>query len=239
MSDLLARLKGVFVAPAEAGAAARARATPPEVALPATKPVPPPVQVVLLAPAAALPAASGALALALAGAVGARAALACSWVGGPNRVTVPATRSARRLAMRLTGRGFGAAATGRLARLDLPDAPEEGAAAAARATAADLAAGAPSVVALAGPRCSEVDVLLDAADLVVIAVPAEAPEALVRAGVRSLGSRAAPVVVWALGAGPIERALSTAGVAAGPSVRRALELALPAVGVAATGAVTA
>lgn len=232
MTDVLARLKEVFVEPA-APVAASAGTVRREVAPPL--PTPSSVQAALLAPTAALPAASGALALALAGAVGAGAALACTWAGGPCRITVPATRSARRLAARLTGRDLAATATGRLVRLDLPDDPGEAAATAARATPAALAAGAPSVVALGGPRSPAVDVLLDAADLVVVAVPAEAPEALVRAGVRSLDTGPAPVVVWSLEAGTVERALSTAGVAAGPSVRRALEPALPAVVSAVTG----
>src|SRR5438552_460079 len=139
MQELLARVRALFLVPAAPAAPAAARYAPaPAVAL-------------LCQPRHAL-ATGAALALAMARDAGAGRALVCVWRAGPGEAPAwraPAARPARRLVASLAAHGLAADATGRLARLTLPDDPDAAAAAAARASAV---AAAPSVLALGGPR---------------------------------------------------------------------------------------
>ena len=203
VTELLARVRALFVAPASTPAAARpaAAAAVPSVAL-------------LCRPADAL-ATGGALALALARDARARRALVAS--GGPGRrrrtrCARPPCAEARRLVHALAAHGLEAEASGRLARTVLPDEPEAALAAGARAAAV---AAAPTVLALAGPRDAVLDRLIAAQDLVVVA---QAPGADAASSPRSR-SRASPRSACpALACTPVGRRavamLAAAGVAA-------------------------
>ena len=96
----------------------------------------------------------------------------------------PAMPAARRLGATLGARGHDARAAGRLAVVRLPDAPEDAAVQARRATAA--AGGAPTVLALGGARVAAFDALLADQDLVVVATPSGTDPALARLALAGL-----------------------------------------------------
>jgi hypothetical protein len=179
----------------------------------------PPVVVVLgeTGPAAAL-ACGAALALS-----GGTAGTACLWPGGAAPAwRAPATGAARRAARRLASRGCETVATGRLARVTLPEAPVDAAATVQRAVAA--AEGAVAIC-LAGPRTPELDVLFTLADAILLARrPGDAPAltALAEAGLERLG---VPVTTWEASVGPSARLLATCGLAVPAPARAALDRA--------------
>ena len=203
MTELLARVRDLFVAPAPArSGVAAARAAPPV-----------PSVALLCRPADAL-ATAGALALALARDAGARRALVGTWRAGPeaaNALRAPAVPEARRLVSALAAHGVEAEASGRLARAVLPDEPEAALAAGARAAAV---ATAPTVLALTGPRDPVLDRLLAAQDLVVVAQPFGADDRLAALALESVSALGVPAVACPPPVGTRGRALAAAGVTA-------------------------
>jgi len=215
VTELLARVRDLFVAPASTAAAARSAPPPvPSVAL-------------LCRPADAL-ATGAALALALARDTRARRALVATWRAGPdaaNAVRAPAVPEARRLVQALSAHGLEAEASGRLARTVLPEEPEAALAAGARAAAV---AAAPTVLGLAGPRDEVLDRLIAAQDLVVVARAAGGDEQLAALAVESVAALGVPAVACApLGRGR-GRMLATAGLAAPRAAAAALAPAVEA-----------
>jgi hypothetical protein len=183
-----------------------------------------PASVALLAPAGDAPALAAGLALALARRERAATAVACVWSAAPARALwhAPALPAATRLARALAARGHAARGSGRLVLVRLAAGCEEAAAEALRVTAA--AGAAPTVLALAGPRVAAFDALLDAQDLVVVAVAPGAAPALARLAVAGL-QRAVACEVPPAHPG---RSLAAAGVALLPSARRALAVPVEA-----------
>lgn len=217
MTELLARVRDLFVAPAQArrGAAA-ARVAPPV-----------PSVALLCRPADAL-ATGGALALALARDASLRRALVGTWRAGPeaaNALRAPAVPEARRLVQALAAHGVEAEASGRLARTVLPDEPEAALATGARAAAV---ATAPTVLALAGPRDAVLDRLIAAQDLVVVAQPSGADGRLAALALESVGALGVPAVACAPPVGARGRTLAAAGVAASRAAAAALAPAVEA-----------
>jgi hypothetical protein len=217
VTELLARVRDRFIAPAQArSGVAAARAAPPV-----------PSVALLCRPADAL-ATGGALALALARDAGARRALVGTWRAGPdatNALRAPAVPEARRLVQALAAHGVEAEASGRLARAVLPDEPEAALAAGARAAAV---ATAPTVLALAGPRDAVLDRLLAAQDLVVVAQPSGADGRLAALALESVGTLGVPAVACAPVVGARGRMLAAAGVAAPRAAAAALAPAVEA-----------
>lgn len=148
----------------------------------------------------------------------------CIWSPEPARSgwRAPARPAAARVAAALTARGHPATAAGRLAVVRLSAASEEAASQALRVCAA--AGGAPSVLALAGPRVAAFDELLAMQDLVVVAVSPAANAALAQLATAGL-ERALTCPL--LPADPA-RALAAAGLALLPSTRRALAVPVAA-----------
>ena len=226
------RIAELFVAPADgappvrepgpvverARARERSRQRPRTEAAPATARSAAAVAVAVLAPPADAAALGAALALALARDRRAPAAVVCLWSAAQARPAgrAPARPAAARLAASLAGRGHRARAAGRLVLVRLAGADEDAASEALRVGAA--AGGAPTVLALAGPRAAAFDVALAAQDLVVVAVPPEADPALAQLAVIGL-ERA---VVCPLPPADPARALAAAGLALLPAARRAL-----------------
>ena len=99
------------------------------------------------------------------------------------------TPAASRLAARLQARGLVAVARGRLAWLALG--PDELALAARAVAAVDV----PAVIAIAGPRTTATDDLLDELDLIVLVVAVDAEPGLEALALAGLQDCAAPVVV--------------------------------------------
>jgi hypothetical protein len=126
----------------------------------------------------------------------------------------------------LAAHGLEAEASGRLARLALPD---DTAAAAAMAARAAAVAAAPTVVALAGPRSAVLDRLLAAQDLVVVATGTVGGAALAELARDSVAELGVPAVACELSAGPRARAIAAAGLAAPGVLRSALAPAVEAV----------
>jgi hypothetical protein len=124
--------------------------------------------------------------------------------------------AAARLAATLRARGHAATAAGRLVVVRLSTSCEEAASQALRVGAA--AGGAPTVLALAGPRAAAFDALLAMQDLVVVAVAPAADAALARLATVGL-ERALTCPVPPADPG---RALAAAGLALLPATRRAL-----------------
>ena len=215
MSELLARVCALFVSPAPRGAARPARAAPvPSVAL-------------LCRPEDALPT-GGALALALAREARTRRALVGVWRAGPRAaepVRAPALAEARRLVHALAAHSLEAEASGRLARLLLPDEPEPALAAGARAAAV---AAAPTVLALAGPRDPVLDRLIAAQDLAVVAQRSDGNADMVRLALESLADLGVPVVACEPPAGACARTLAAAGVCASRAIAGRLAPAVEA-----------
>jgi hypothetical protein len=216
MQDLLARVRALFVVPAVPAARPGVRFAPARaVAL-------------LCQPRHAL-AGGAALALALARDAEAGRALVCVWRAAERDVPglrVPATRPARRLVTSLAAHGLEAEATGRLARLLLPDEPGAAAAGAARATAV---AAAPTVLALAGPRSAVLDRVLAAQDLVVVSTSAVGGAALADLARESIAELGVPAVACKLPASARSRAIAAAGLAAPGVLRNAFAPAVEAV----------
>jgi hypothetical protein len=216
VSELLARLWALFVAPAPGvGTARAARAAPvPSVAL-------------LCRPEDALPT-GGALALSLAREAGARRALVGVWRAGAvaaDALRAPALPETRRLVHALAAHGLEAEASGRLARLVLPDEPEAALAAGARAAAV---AAAPTVLALAGARDRMLDRLIAAQDLAVIAQRRDLDLAVASLAVESVAGLGVPAVACEPAAGARSRALAAAGVCASRAVAARLAPAVEA-----------
>ncbi len=213
MSLLLRRVCEHFVAPPDAAAAARAPAAAARA----------PAGVAVLCGGADAPALGAALALALRRDRGAPCVVVCIWTG-PSAAALgwqaPAPPAARRLAANLAVRGHDARASGRLAIVRLPADAEEATAEGLRAMSA--AGGAPTVLALGGPRSPAFDALLAVQDLVVVAVRDGADPALTRLAVAGLGEQDLRACACEVPAAPPGRALAAAGIALLPSVRRAL-----------------
>jgi hypothetical protein len=198
VSRLLGRVGAFFFEAAESPA----RAPTPPPPEPSTAPV---EAAVLGAPAAVVP-----VAAACAGELRARAraaaALICIWRPGETPATAldpeseePAARSpagattpgARRLAARLAAHGFNATACGRLAWLALD--PRAGEAAAEFRRCRSIA-GAPVVLAVAGPRPEHFEPLLAELDLAVAVLPADIDPALHELALARLPSRSHAIV---------------------------------------------
>jgi hypothetical protein len=215
MTELLARVRDLFVAPASTAAAARSAPPPvPSVAL-------------LCRPADAL-ATGAALALALARDARARRALVATWRAGPeaaNAVRAPAVPEARRLVHALAAHGLEAEASGWLARTVLPEEPEAALAAGARAAAV---AAAPTVLGLAGPRDEVLDRLIAAQDLVVVAQAPGADGQLAALAVESVAALGVPAVACAPVGHGRGRMLAAAGLAAPRTAVAALAPAVQA-----------
>ena len=185
MSGLLERAAALFVAPAgDRPARLRATAAPPPQA---------PSAVVLGSPGDAIPVAR-LLSTELRLRAGASCVLLAEWRGGelPLEPAGVASASVRKLAVRLSSRGIETSARGRTVHLPLPSEPVIAAATLHRAM---VAAGVPTVCALAGPRPAALDPLLDEQDLVVVAPPAESTDALAELALAGLATVRAPVVV--------------------------------------------
>jgi hypothetical protein len=221
MTDLLAKLASVFVEPAATVSPPRRRHA--AVAAPA------PCVGVIATPRHAL-AVGSAVALVVARSVRARRALVCAWPPGPwaqPALQAPAGTAARRLRRSLAARGIDATASGSLARIILPEPPEQAAATAERALAA---AGAPAVLVLAGPRPELLDELLLAQEAIVVAADPDADRSVVDLAVATLNERHPAVSACRLPLGSIARTLATAGLAAPLGATRPLAPALEAVG---------
>lgn len=135
-------------------------------------------------------------------------ALACWHVAGAERArAVAALPAARRLAASLVARDLAAVASGRLVRIQLPDAERDALGALGRAEAA--CGSIPCVLALGGARGAGWDPVLAACDLVLVhgddpELTALAVARLADAGVRAVAAPAAP--------SPPVRALAAAGL---------------------------
>jgi hypothetical protein len=139
--------------------------------------------------------------------------------GGPAPAPAPAAGRARRLAARLTAGGVPAAPAGRCAWITVDDAG----APADILTAVRLAAPAPAVLAVAGPRGSDAEDLLAACGLVLVAGTEADPATALAAD--SLERDGIPAAVVGVPGGP-EAAALRAGLRPGRSRRRALAEAL-------------
>jgi len=210
MTDLLTRMRGLFVAPAPARAVGRGAE-----ALQATVP---PAAGLLCRPADAI-ALGSAIALALQ--PRSRAGLVAVWRPGHEpraaALRAPATGPARRLAASLAARGVDATASGRLARAELPARPSEAAAAAERGLAA---AQAPAVLVVAGPRCAALDDVLATLDLLLVAAaPGDEDGALARLAAAGCARLGPPAALAPGPSSPLLRSLATAGLLAPPGLR--------------------
>lgn len=184
----------------------------------------PPPAVAVLAPPAHAPALGAALGLALARVHRSPLAVLCLWSPQPARAgwRAPAMPAATRVAAALTLRGHDATAAGRLAVVRLGTSCEEAASQALRVSA--VAASAPTVVALAGPRAAAFDELLAMQDLVVVALATESDPALAHLATAGL-ARALTCPVPPADPG---RRLAAAGLALLPSTRRVIAAPLAA-----------
>lgn len=215
MNELLARVRDFYVTPDTSVSQPRVRVA-----------APPPCAAVLGQPRpAAVLAAAAAVELARAG--GWPCALVGFWRTEEGRDwRLPPRRPARRLAARLSAQGLEPEASGRLARIWLPD---DAVLAVADAERAIAAARVPTAIALAGPREPELDALLRVQDVVVLARPPQADPALDELARDSLAGLSPATVVCAVSAGPAARALALAGAAVPSVLRGALRPALEAV----------
>jgi hypothetical protein len=164
-----------------------------------------------------------ALGLALASRRRAPVVAVCVWTGDMTAAAgwrAPALPAACRLARALAARGHDARAAGRLAVVRLPAESCKAALQARRAAAA--AGGAPTVLALGGPRVAAFDALLAEQDLVVVAMPRDTDPALARLAVAGLSSQAARACACEVPPAQLARSVAAAGLALLPSARRAL-----------------
>jgi hypothetical protein len=215
MTDLLGRLAAVFVEPATAPR--------PSHRVAATAPAP--SVGVIAAPRRAL-ALGATVALALARSHRDRRALLCAWPPGEwaePALQAPPWAGARQLRRSLSARGIEAAGSGPLVRVLLPEPPEQAAALAHRAM---VAASAPAVLVLAGPRPESLDELLLRQDAIVVAAEPDADGALVDLAVATLADRHPAVSPCTLALGPVARAMACAGLAAPLGAGRVLAPAL-------------
>ena len=198
MSGLLGRAAAIFFEAAESPA--RAPAAPPPVAGAAA------LEAAVVGPAAAVVPVAAACAGELRARARAAAVLICIW--RPAGVAAPAiapdaeepaarspagatTPGAKRLAARLAAHDLAATACGRLAWLALDAVP---AAAASQFHRCRSIAGAPIVLAVAGPRPQELEPLLAALDLCVAVLPAEIDPALRELALARLPARSHAIV---------------------------------------------
>jgi len=220
-----------FVAPADHAGAGASRndfvppGEDPDRACAGPGPRPPPGVAVLCGPADAA-ALAAALGLLLARRHRARAVAVCVWTEGRHARSVwraPVLPAARRLASALAARGHGVASAGRLVTVSLPAACEDAAIEARRAVAAAAStSGAPTVLALGGPRGAAFDALLAEQDLVVVATRSGAAPSLARLAVEGLAAEAVCACACEVPGAARARALAEAGVVLLPSARRAL-----------------
>jgi len=200
MSGRLERAASFFLAPAEAPGR------------PAAAPVPPAVRAVVLgAPRDVAPlAAAVALALQTPG-------LVALWHAQGAAAPGLSTRSAARLAARLSARDLPAVARGRLAWLVLPDDPEEAAVAVRRASPV---VDGPLVTALAGARPPALEELVGEHDLAVVAADPDTP--LARTALAGLTARG----VEAMACPPLRRGLSRRAARDGLTAPRLRQLGI-------------
>jgi hypothetical protein len=196
MTGVLERAADFFLAPAERSGESL---EPPPVA----------ARAVVLGSPSDVPPLAAALALSLRSAAGAQVAVVASWGGARELRPTAATRSAARLASRLTAHALPSTPRGRLVWLELPADPQPAADAVRRASA--LVDG-PLVTALAGPRPTELDALVAEHDLAVVAAPPDS--ALARAAVAWLGDKRIAASACAPLRRGVARALALAGLAA-------------------------
>jgi len=217
VSELAARLRDLFVAPA--GTAPAGPAVAPRV----------PPSVAVLGRPADVSAAAPVLALALARQRGDAGALVCIW-GAPDSASgprLPARAAVRRLADRLAAEGLAARATGPLALVTLPADPAAAAAAAVRAAAASPL---PVVIALCGARTGALDRLLAEQDAIaVIAPPRGEGETLARLACSGLAGLPVPALTCRLRINRLSRALACAGLAMPAAARESVAPVLEAV----------
>ena len=216
MHDLLGRVRSVFIVPAPAAAPAAARLAPAP-------------SVGLLCPAADALADGSALVLALAREAGARRGLLSLWRADVDAIAAwraPGFAHSRRLVAALAAHGLPGEASGRLVRLTLPDDPGLATADASRAAA--LAA-APSVGALAGPRSRDLDRLLSAQDLVVVATRPDADAGLALLAAQSVAELGVATIACELAPRRRARMLAAAGLTADAELRSVFAPALEVV----------
>jgi hypothetical protein len=167
-----------------------------------------------------------ALGLLLAGRHRSAAVAVCVWTGdgcAPRIIwRAPALPAARRLARGLAVRGHEAAGVGRLAVVSLPAVCASAVAEARRIGSVAASGGAPTVLAIGGPRVATFDALLAEQDLVVVATRGSAAPALARLAVEDLVAAAVCARACEVPASAPGRALAEAGLMLAPSVRRAL-----------------
>ncbi|MDX6640613.1 MAG: hypothetical protein QOF12_1624 [Solirubrobacteraceae bacterium] len=234
MTTLLDRLAHVFVAPAEAPAAAPApepgvRWLPPAPAA-ALVPEVSEVALPLVCPAPSIAVVCGGLrdgrfagaaaALALLRLVKAPCALVAEWTGadaGP-MVERPSVPAARRLVATLREQGHTARSAGRLAFLGLPS-DEDRAVAAVRAAAPSAVA---SVLVVAGPRGAAIEGQIADLDMILIASGSDADAELTALAIGELGRVGPPVTSVELPRAPAAAALACAGVRLAAPLRAAL-----------------
>ncbi len=233
MSDLVARLRSVFLAPS--ASAARPRASQRSLArrlggssvrpraseraasrrlLASAAPL------AVVGPAgSAAPVAAG-LALALARDAGAACALVAG-LGVPPASRAPGRRAANRAAAALAARELPATASGRLVLLSLdpPARPRDFGRAAA-------AVDGPAVLLVAGPRTAEADALLATQDAIVLALPRDSDPVLAEVAEDSLAALGPPVLRTGSPLSAITARLALTGLAAPASLRSALAPAL-------------
>ena len=197
----------------------------PDGACAVTLPRTPPGVGLLCGPADA-PALGAALGLLLASRHRAATVAVCLWTAGrPLRVRwrAPALPAARRLMSALAARGHDAVGAGRLVTVRLPAACDDAATEARRVVAAAASAdGAPTVLALGGPRAGAFDTLLAEQDLVVVAARSGAAPVLARLAVQGLTAEAVCACACDVPGAAPARALAEAGLLLLPSARRAL-----------------
>jgi len=183
-----------------------------------------PPGVALLCAATGVQPFAAALGLALARRGRAPIALICVWTAGLQaggaRGRVPASPAARRLATALRLRGLSVRATGRLVAVALPAEPLQAVEQARRAMAAS--GGAPTVLALGGPRNSVLDELLFEQDLVVVVAAPGGDPAIARLAALDVEDGRGRVCVCEVALTPAARTLAAAGLGVPASARRAL-----------------
>lgn len=153
------------------------------------------------------------------------AAVIAVWTGEDPRAAAsagaPAGREARRLVRALAGREIAGHASGRVAVVDLPAAPEAAAAVAAQVLA--VGAAVPTVLVMAGPREDPLDELLVSRDLVLVADTDDG--LLADVAVAALQRRGVQARRCALPA-PQAAAMAVRGAGLLPATRRGLDAAL-------------
>lgn len=227
MSDLVGRLRSVFLAPGapvsdpvarrrtRPGSRVRAADRGASRRLPASS-----------APLAVVgpPAAAGPVAAALALALAREAGAGCALVAGPGlgaRSGVARRREASRAAAALVARELPARASGRLVLLSLdpPARPRDFGRAAA-------AVDGPAVLLVAGPRTAESDALLATQDAIVLALPRDVDPVLAEVAHASLATLGPPVLRAAGSPSALAARLALTGLAVPASLRAALGPAL-------------